>query len=475
MKQQRIDDAKPDYAAWETSLDEAAKKFLAIPAKEPIRIIGHLDADGICASAILINALMILNRKYALTILPTVIEEAITLLAREQEKYFVFVDLGSGNITTIGELLRNKTVFILDHHLPEPAANPPNITHVNPHYCNIDGSQEVSGAGVTFIFTQKITHEKNTEMARIAIVGAIGDAPAFQEFQKLNNTILQLAIKNNLIEVKRGLRFFGVQTKPIHKILQYSADIIIPEVSGSESGAIAFLEQLGINPRKGKYWKKIADLTEEEKKKLIAGIIAKREDQEKPEDIFANAYLFVGEEEDSPYRDAKEFATLLNSCGRLGKASIGIGACLNDTRMKELAVQNLAKYRKEIVNAMHWYKDQKNTNRIIKGKNYIIINAEEDILPTMIGTFGSILSKSNTFEENTFILTLARNIDTTTKVSLRVSGQNPTINLKDIITRMIARIAQGTAGGHLHAAGAVINTEDEEKFIDAAMDILGKA
>jgi nanoRNase/pAp phosphatase (c-di-AMP/oligoRNAs hydrolase) len=139
--------------------------------------------------------------------------------------------------------------------------------------------------------------------------------------------------------------------------------------------------------------------------------------------------------------------------------------------MKKMALENLADYRRELVNALNWYKEHEKSDKVSKSKNYILINAEEGILPTMIGTLGSILSKSSDIEKNIFILSLARNIDNTTKISLRITG-NPEINLKEVISSIIERIQNGTAGGHVYAAGAVIDTDFENKFIDAAKTIM---
>jgi single-stranded-DNA-specific exonuclease len=460
-----------DYEGFKNTLKNASQAFHLIPKKEPIKIIGHLDADGLCSSAILINALMKLNKRYSLSIVPTLTDETLQNLKSESEKYFVFVDLGSGNIESIAKILDDKQVFILDHHMIKPGSAYGNIIQVNPHMHNIDGSNEISGAGVSFLFSHYLTDGRNTEMSRIAIVGAIGDIQENNGFKKLNDEILQIAVQNNLIEIRKGLKFFGIQTRPVHKILQYSSDILIPGVSGSESGAISFLTSIRIDPKLKNGWKKLADLTEDEKKRLVAAIIMKRDDKVGPAEIVSNIYLLVGEKEDSPFRDAKEFSTLLNSCGRLEKASIGIGACLNDPRMKELAVQNLSDYRKEIVNALNWYKDNKDSDKVIRSKKAIIINAEEEVLPTMIGTLGSILSKSPDIEKNTFILSLARNYDNTTKISLRVTGNPENVNLKEIIRQIIERISHGSSGGHTFAAGAVIDTDYEESFIKAAQEI----
>ena len=464
----------PDYEGFNKLLKDSAESFLKIPKNKTIRVVGHLDADGICASAIMINALIKLNRRYSLTTLPTITEELLKEVNDESEEYLVFVDLGSGTIDAVGKMLANKKIYVLDHHQLQSETHYENITQINPHIYGIDGSIEISGAGVVFMFTQYLTGNKNTEMSRIAIVGAIGDIQENNGFKKLNAAILNLAVDNKLLEVRRGLKFFGVQTKPIYKLLQYSSDIIIPGVNGSESGAINFLLGLGINPKTRNGWKKLSDLTVEEQQKLVAGIIVRRVNKTNTDvqDIFTNAYLLIGEVEDSPFRDAKEFATLLNSCGRLNKSSIGIGACLNDKKMKDMALQNLTDYRKELVTAINWYKDNANTNHIIRKKNFIIINAEDEIIPTIIGTLGSILSKSQDIERNTFILSLARNHDDTTKVSLRIVGNPDSINLKDIIEQMIQKINHGSSGGHSFAAGAVIDTDREEDFIKVASEIL---
>jgi RecJ-like exonuclease len=460
----------PDYDAFNLLLKNGADVFRSIPKNKTIRVIGHLDADGICASSILINALIKLNRRYTLTILPTVTEDSLRDVNDESEEYLTFVDLGSGNIDAVGAVLSEKKVFILDHHHLQSETVYPNIVQMNPHMCGIDGSIEISGSGVSFMFTQFLTGNKNIEMSRIALVGAIGDVQENNGFKKLNQDILELALEHKLVEVKKGLKFFGVQTKPVYKLLQYSSDIILPGVNGSESGAINFLLGLGIDPKTKKGWKKISDLTEDEQKSLVAGIIMNRINKSGTDasDIFANSYLLVGENEDSPFRDAKEFATLLNSCGRLSKASIGIGACLNDKKLKDMALQNLTDYRKELVTAINWYKDNSNSSRVTHGRNHIIINAQDDVMPTMIGTLGSILSKSTDIAQNTFILSLARNVDDTTKVSLRVVGNPESVNLKDIIESIIQKINHGSSGGHSFAAGAVINTEKEDEFIGAA-------
>ena len=458
------------YKAFKDLVRAKAEEFKQWDKKETLRVISHLDSDGICACSLLTHALNKENRKYSITIVPQLKEENIKELAQENYKYYIFTDLGSGNLKDINKYFKDKTVLILDHHQiqGQPAEN---ISHINPLLFDIDGSKEISGAGVVFLFVKEL-NPKNKDLVHLAVIGAIGDVQESKGFAKLNDELLQLAIEEGKIKKKQGLRFFGLQTRPVHKLLEYSNDLVIPDVTGSESASIQFLKNLGIEPQDNKgNWKRLDDLTEEEKKKLIAGIVMKRAEHAEPEDIFTHVYELPHEEKGEPFRDAREFSTLLNACGRMDKASLGIGVCLGDKKMKEKAVQSLKEYKKEIVNAMKWYKENKNSEFIVNGKGYMIINAQDKVLPTMIGTISSILSNSNSIKAGTFILGLAQNVDGTTKVSLRYAGINHDNDLKKIISDIVEE-ACGEAGGHKDAAGAVIKTENEEKFIKIAKRVL---
>ena len=209
-------------------------------------------------------------------------------------------------------------------------------------------------------------------------------------------------------------------------------------------------------------------------KKLVTGVIMRRLGEANPEDVLGDVYILPHEQEESPTRDAKEFATLLNACGRLGRASYGIGACLGDKKIKQQAIRRLADYKKEIVNALNWYHDNKFSDDVFWGKGYVIINAKDKVMSTMIGTLASILSKSNVMVNNSFILSMAQSNDGNTKVSLRSAKTGNTSDLKKIIEEAIVGIENAESGGHQNAAGAVFPTVHEERFTIAAKEILSK-
>ncbi|MBI2652723.1 DHH family phosphoesterase [Candidatus Woesearchaeota archaeon] len=462
------------YEKFNEIIQNASEEFKKIDKKEVIRLISHLDADGISACSIMIKLLNNDNRKYSVSIVQQLNKSLLSQLAAEPYKCFIFTDIGSGVLSDIKELLKDKTVFILDHHSTEEIDDFGSIVFANPHICGIDGGKEISGAGVVFRFACAVDSSME-ELAHIAVVGAIGDLQEQNGFLHLNDEILKIAVGKNKIKVVKGLRIFGTQTKPLHKALEYCTDPYIPGVSGSESGAIQFLYQIGIEPKNGKEWKKIIHLDDEDMKKLVTGIIMKRLNESNPDDVLGNVYILPHEEEESPTRDAKEFATLLNACGRLGRASLGIGTCLGDKKIKQQAIRSLADYKKEIVNALNWYNENKFSDDVLWGNRFVIINAKGKVMSTMIGTLASILSKSNVMANNTFILSMAQALDGNTKVSLRTTNNiNGNLDLKNIIEEIIDGIGNAESGGHQNAAGAVIPTEKEEMLMEAAKEVLGK-
>ena len=143
------------YAKFKQSFEEAVKWFKRIDKKEVIRVISHLDADGISACAVMLNALDNENRRYSISIIRQLGDENLHEYSREEYKHFIFTDLGSGKISSMGSILKDKSILILDHHKPEKAIAQ-NVTHINPNLFGIEGGTEISGAGVAYFFSRKL-------------------------------------------------------------------------------------------------------------------------------------------------------------------------------------------------------------------------------------------------------------------------------------------------------------------------------
>lgn len=490
-----FENCQRDVAGFKEALFRAAEALRDVPKDCAVRLISHLDADGITSASIVIKMLQRDKRAFEHSVIQQLSIDSLEQFSKEDYLVFIFTDLGSGQVGDIIQKFSGKRVIILDHHdlhdcgscgeVPERSDSiknsieclkgslTKNIFFPNPRIYGIDGGKEISGAGVAYLFAKSFD-SRNADLAHIAILGAIGDVQENKGFMELNQDILDDAVSSGKMEVTRGLRLYGAQTRPMHKALEYSSDPYIPGVSGSESGAFQLLLEAGIDPQNGKGWKTLVDLSEEEQQRLIAHVIMRRVNEKSPEDVLGYYFTLVHEDKGSPLRDAKEFSTLLNACGRLGFAQLGVGACLGDLQLKKQAIEMHRNYKREIVTALNWYRQNTDdSSHVLKGDNHIIINGGTAVMSTMIGTLLSILSKSNEYPEGLFMLGLARAENNTTKVSLRISGYKNETDLTGVI-REIVEIAGGEAGGHMNAAGAMIPTDKESLFIEAAQKVFGK-
>ena len=448
-------------------INEAAIKLNSLD-KKPIRIIGHLDADGITSTAILIKALERQDYGMSASLVMQLNNVFLEELAKEDYETIFFVDIGSGFLNQIEKILHRKNVFILDHHNYDGKAKNP--THINSKDYGI-AYDDISAAGIVYLFC-KALNRTNEDLAHLAFMGAIGDMQEKNGVVGLNRIILDDAIRSNKIGIENGLTIFNEHTKPLHKVLESSINPFIPGVTGSEKGAIDFLKELGIEILNGDDYRKLNELDDEEIKKLVTGITLKRiGSYEINEDIFGPVYLLKNESKESIIRDAKEFTSLLNACGRFNKPSLGLGMCLNSEVIRTEALNLLDDYRNEIINALNWFYKNK---EVFEKEGFVIVNAGDNIRDSIAGVLAGIISKSNMYEDGRIIVVMARSLGNETKISARISGDKHDLDLRRLLQESVNKTGDYIAGGHKQACGALIPSDKEEVFIENITKLLSK-
>ena len=339
-----------------------------------VHIYTHLDADGLSAGAILGKALYREKIPFQISVLRQLEREEILKIAnqaKESKSFLIFSDFGSGQYLELLEKLNSENVkpsfIILDHHLPQdiPDKHDDKIKeiytssrpwHINPYFYNVDGSKEISGAGLCYFFAKSL-NEKNIDLSPIALVGATGDIQsrgANNSFTGLNSIILEHAVKADLVEVINDLNFSPI--KPLNEAISYSSEIHLPGLSDNTSKMLKFLKSLGILMEKSDGGiKTLNDLNQDEKQKVSSAIIeymSLKLDIE-PSDIIKkliiNRYILKNEVVGSELHDLKEFSYLLNSCGRSNNGSLGIAIAMGDQRIAYTkAKDHLINYRKSL-------------------------------------------------------------------------------------------------------------------------------
>jgi RecJ-like exonuclease len=445
-----------------------------------IRIVSHHDADGICSAAIIARALAREGKPFHLSFIKQLYEDVIKELANEEHRLIVFLDMGSGQLEMIQEHLLNGNtkIVVLDHHRMQGEITSDDLIHLNPVEYGIE--ENISGSGTSYIVARAI-NPGNRELSQLAIIGAIGDSQigaigSHWGLFGLNKEILKDAESTGKIRVSKGLRLWGRTTRPIHKALEYSMDPYIPGISGSESGAVHFLQELGIEIRnKDGSWKSLSSLTKPEMKKLTTGIIKERirENHDNPEWVFGEVYDLLDKDE---LKDANEFATILNSAGKQDMGYVGVALCLNNKEYHPLVEKMLSKYRREIGKSLRWVEKNPESIRTTDNANYVL--AGSSIPETIISNVVSIMHRSDMLpetEKDKPVFALVNKESGDIKVSARASDQavENGLSLQEVLSGCVSIIG-GEGGGHAGAAGASIPKGSEESFINSIEEILMK-
>ncbi len=424
----------------ETEIELVANKFLEAISDKDTLIISHFDTDGITSAAILIQTLRKLDKRFSLKIVTRLEEE--TILKLPKDKVIIFLDLASGSLNHLSKL-NLKDIFIIDHHevfqiIPE------GLNIINPQ---LNGKEEISSSSLVYLFCKQL-NEENKELAKLAILGMIGDSME-KSIDKLNNLI----INDGEVKRKRGLLIYP-STRPLNRTLEYCSDPYIPGITGNPQGVTELLREIGLNPPNGKY-KSLIELDDEEMSKLVTAIVLKNPKVRNREiigDIFLIKFF-------NKLEDARELSAMINACSRLGESETAVQFCMELLKAKKKAELMHTKYKQFIISGLRFVSESEK----IEGNGFVIINAKEKIKDTIIGTIASILSNSSIYEEGTIIVTMAYYEDKI-KVSARSVGKSGR-NIREILSSVIEKIG-GEVGGHEFAAGCMLKQEKEKEFLD---------
>ncbi len=440
-----------------------------------VLIVAHIDADGISAASIASSALSRLGVEHRTVFLKKLDEAAIAEIDAAPEELAWVVDLGSGYLSQF----TRQGLVVTDHHTVDNEWRKgqtnllsfPDVYHVNPHEHGVDGSSEICGAGVTYLVARELDGV-NVSLAHLAIVGAAGD---FQDsdgsLKGLNRQILQDALIEGTIEVDTDLRLFGRITRPLPQLLQYCNDPQLPGLTSDNMGCIRFLNDLGIALRKGQRKRTWMDLDDDEREVLREALIKVASDGGADISRFhGEVYNLPMEKEGTELRDVKEYATLLNSCGRYDDAETGMRICLGEPGALEDSRSNRDEHRRQLSQAINMVRD----NGMIKERGWVqFFHSGGEIRETIVGIVAGMLLGNNGVRRDIPMVAFADSGDGEIKVSARGHRDlvSRGLNLSKAVN-IAADIVGGYGGGHDIAAGATIPAGTEERFLEIIEDIV---
>lgn len=452
-------------------LNRARKIANKVKSVKEVHIVTHIDADGITAGAIALKTLSRYGLDYSIEFIKQIDDDVVKKLTKENHELIWFTDLGSC-IADDADLL-NK--IITDHHFCDKKAN--FDYHLNPHLFGLDGAYELSGAGATYLVSKSID-PKNIDLSSLVVVGACGDLQDRKNYKLIgkNSEIVADGIKGGVIEKKIDIRYFGRETRPVYKLLQYANDPFIPGLSGRESACMSFMQDLGIKLKDNEKWRSWIHLCKNERRTITSNIVEllllKGFSYRMVRSIFGEIYILKNEEEGTALREAKEFATLLNSTARYGQCDVGLNVCLGDRDEWLKKARNLLSgHRQNLVEGLQFAKDE----GITKRKYLQFYHAGTAIRDTILGIITNMLLNWEYTDKNLPLIGFAEKNDGVIKVSARANQVliDRGLDLSVAIGKS-AKHFDGIGGGHNIAAGATIPKGTEEEFLIILEDVIKK-
>jgi RecJ-like exonuclease len=416
-------------------------------------LVHHYDCDGITSGSIVAGSLEKMGKPYEMRSVRKLDSEFISSIAGEPE--IIFVDLGSGT-KEIESLSGN--VVVIDHHQQKSGAH----LQANPHEFGFDGGTDISAAGCAYFVFQ--------EFVELGVVGAIGDVQA--PLRSLNKIMLDSAVEQGAISVEKDILLFGRNSRPLKQFLLYADEPYLPGITGQDDACNSLLQELGIEQKQknaapggdvgaAEKWRTYSDLSFDERRSLVsslARLITMRSSPEAALRLVGDTYNLLRMPQGTLLRDASEFSTLLNACGRNDRPELGVSVCLQRSGAYGEAQALLAEHRKNLRAGIEFA--SKNTQDIGK---FLLLDARGIIPDSIIGVVAGMLFAGSRKKP-----ILALSLEAPGKIKLSTRGTRALVeaglNLGKTLSECCAQVG-GVGGGHNIAAGASIPEEKLDEFL----------
>jgi RecJ-like exonuclease len=314
---------------------------------------------------------------------------------------------------------------------------------------------------------------KNRDLSAIAVVSAVADRQDQgdkRSFFGLNAEILKTAQSLGLVSVDIDIILAGRETRTPHEALAYTLFHYIDGLTWNSEACYVLLKNAGIKLKdNGGRWRVLAEFSQEEKSAIVEAVAKfvgssdKRLSEILLDDLIGYVYTLAREDKRSLLRDAREFSTMLNACGRIGRAGVGIALCMGDRNTAlSTGEEIMSTYKMTLRNNISTIFSEK--WRLADDGKTTFVNGDGILEEAMLGAVSSLLSRSPSFWGRVlFVRTLTK--DGTYKFSSRKCLHCKSQANLGVIMRQCSKALNGAGGGHSAAAGCSIPSSALEDFI----------
>ena len=438
-----------------------------ISAGKEIAVITHIDADGITSGSIITKALIRKNAKCVVRTVSDLNPNTIARLRDENHDFYVVCDLGAGLAGELEKALKENWLVIDHHQLPKDEEG--NDRVLNAWKYGVDGGVEVCTGGMAYMVANTLD-SRNKDLSALAVVAAVADRQDQGEKKSLtglNVEIANTAKSLGLLSIDLDLMLTGRETRPLHESLAYTSFPYIDGLTWNSDSCLSVLNAAGLKLKDDGRWRVLSELNEDEKSKVLEAVAkfvaSTSKSSDIIEDLVGYIYTLLREDRRSMLRDAREFSTMLNACGRIKKAGVGVAICLGDrSSMLKEGESIIGEYRSTLRNYISTIFSER--WRLIDDGKTVMVNGDGLVAEDMLGAVSSLLSGSpSLYGRLLFIRSKAK--DGSYKFSSRKCLRcESNVNLGLLMRECAARF-NGNGGGHDAAAGARVAGEKVEEFI----------
>jgi single-stranded-DNA-specific exonuclease len=449
------------------------KLRLTVEDGNEVAIITHLDADGITSGSILAKALSRMGARYSIRTISEMNHSVIDKMKADGRDFYAITDLGGGWTSHLKKALGDKWVIIDHHQISEEEILTDDKGQVlNPWKYGIDGGIEVPSGGMAYMVASTL-NSKNRDLSAISVVSAVADRQDQgdkKSFVGLNAEILKTAHSLGLVNIDLDLMLTGRETSPLHEALANTSFPYIEGLTWNREACYALLKNAGIKLKGNSgRWRVLAEFSDEEKIAIVEAISKFVTTSNKGipaillDDLIGYVYTLATEDKRTQLRDAREFSILLNACGRIGRAGIGIAICMGDRNATLSEGEQIVNtYRMNLRNYISTILNEK--WRVVDDGKTTFVNADALLKEEMLGAVASVLSGSPSFKGRILFVRTLTNDGSYRFSSRKSSGCSSQANL-GLIMRHCSEAFNGSGGGHSAAAGCRISSSALEGFI----------
>lgn len=443
-----------------------------------ISIVTRLDTDGIASGSIIMTALSRLGSRCSLRTISTLTTDIVQELKSEVHDFCIFLGLGSAMVETLLRYL-DENWTIIDHeelgneHLDRNYDN--QIINAWKFGCN--GTQEICTGSMSYLLAT-LLDKRNTDLSALAVIASLGDRQDVGEKKTLvgvNYEILKTAESLNIINSEVDLLLYNSETIPVHESIARTTFPYIHGLTWNVNNAYSLIKNAGLKMKDNGKWRILSDFSAEEKN-LIRDAIAKfiitsstSSSIEVADHLLGFSYKLTREDNFGRLREARDFANLLDACGRIGKAGLGVALCMGDRNMtlteaEQTAENYFATLSKSIFTVFsekwRFYDD---------GVGSVFINGEGLITEGVLGSVSSLLASSpSLYGRLLFVRALSQEDGGNSYCfsARKCVGNKSQLNI-GMLVKECSEPVGGSGGGDHTRAGCIIPSSKLEIFLSS--------